>query len=73
MQIDVEFLKKLQTVINQALKFGEHDSPCDNDEICEHCGSKIHACSLHLNETNLRFNALNSILEELNEKIEKQS
>ena len=69
MEIEIEFLNKLRATFFELLKFGEHDGPCDNDEICEHCGSRIDACSLHINQTNARLNAVNEVLEELDKKI----
>ena len=73
MEIEIEFLNKLRTTFTELLKFGEHDGPCDNDEICEHCGSRTRGCSLHINQTNTRLNAVNEILEELDKKIGNQS
>lgn len=64
-QISIEILEKLQNAWEELLKFGEHDGQCDNDETCEHCGSKLRGCSLHMDTTNSRINKMDDVIYEI--------
>lgn len=40
-------VKRLQRAWEDMQQFGEHDGDCDNEEVCEHCKSRLHGCSIH--------------------------
>jgi hypothetical protein len=51
--------------------FGHHEGPCDNDEACETCGSRLRGCSIHMEAVNKRMTEMADRIEQLQEQIDR--
>lgn len=57
--------EKLRTTWSEMAKYGTHEGNCDNIETCEKCGSRLHACSLHLETVQKRHIELEETIQEV--------